>query len=475
MGALAPTGAAAAGGVDVSSDPGLFPRFATGTHDYVVRCDWRAPVRLSVRARGGSTVAVGGFPARGGTFETPVVLRPGRAFGFAVRSGGRDREYNVRCLPDDFPRWDAERSGRPQADYYVVAPGLHRRGSGYAAIFDDHGVPVWWMKDDPVPFNASLTPDGGIAWTQLTREHSPRSSGHFDEYALDGSRVRTFSARSGPLDLHELRVLRNGHFLAIRYVPRYHQSLAWWGGPADAGVLDGEIQELDSTGRPVWRWSTHRHVQLDETSAWRHRLLVEQKPIPLPGGNVYDTAHMNSIDVVGDKLVFSLRHTDGIYEIDRGTGRVVWKLGGTATAKSLAVVGDPLQPSLDGQHDARISADGRLLTAYDNGILRRRPPRAVQFRLDLGKRTATLVNAVSFAPASVSTCCGSARRLAGGNWVISWGNTPWVTELTGEGDPVLAPRFPARASYRAEPVLAGTLTRRALRAGMDAMAAAASA
>ena len=469
-GALVPAGAAAAKAVDVSSDPGLFPPFASGTHDYVVRCDWRRPLRLSVRARGHATVAVGGFPARGGSFDSQILLRPGRGLGFVAHSGGRDRSYNVRCLPDDFPRWEAERLGSPQADYYVVAPAPHRPGSGYAAVFDDHGVPVWWMKDDPVPFNASLLPDGGIAWTQLVRNRDPRASGHFDEYALDGSRLRTFGTKGVRLDLHELRVLPSGHAFAIRYVPRYHQSLARWGGPADASVLDAEILELDSSGEPVWRWSTRRHVRLEETSPWSHRLFVEQEPIRMPDGDAYDTAHMNSVDVQGDRLVFSLRHTDGVYEIDRGTGRVVWKLGGTRTAKSLTVVGDPLPSPLDGQHDARVSAGGRLLTVYDNGILNRRPPRAIQFRLDLAKRTATLVNAVSFAPARVSTCCGSARRLAGGNWVVSWGNTPWVTELTETGDPVLTLRFPSRVSYRAEPVADGALTRRALRAGMDAMA-----
>jgi hypothetical protein len=42
-----------------------------------------------------------------------------------------------------------------------------------------------------------------------------------------------------------------------------------------------------------------------------------------------------------DGLILSLRHTDAIYRISRSDGNVVWKLGGTTTAESLTVSGDP--------------------------------------------------------------------------------------------------------------------------------------
>ncbi|HKP90961.1 MAG TPA: arylsulfotransferase family protein [Thermoleophilaceae bacterium] len=467
---IAPSAADARRSFEMSAEPDLFPAFSTGTHDYVVRCDPDTPVRLSLAARDGAKVAVGDQSRRSGSFDRKLHLKPGRAVSLVASSGGRERAYNVRCLPPDFPDFDVERRAAPQAHYYVVTPGLKTRAPGYAAVFDDRGAPVWWMRDDPAPFNATLMPTGGIAWTQLTGPPRYQSLGHYDGYALDGSPIRQFSAEGILTDLHELRVAADGHAWVIAYAPRYHLDFRRWGGPRDAGVLDGEIQELDERGKRVWTWSTRGHVGLGETSPWLHRLLFEQPAITFPGGRVYDTVHMNSVEPFGSRLVFSLRHTDAVYEIDRRTGRVAWKLGGVRTKRSLEIVGDPVSPSFDGQHDARFAGDRNSLTVYDNGILHKRPPRAVEYRIDRKKRTATFVNAVSFPEADRSTCCGSARRLPRGNWVVSWGNTPWVTEQTEEGDPVLTLGFPGRTSYRAEPVTGGQLTRRALRAGMDAMA-----
>jgi hypothetical protein len=174
----------------------------------------------------------------------------------------------------------------------------------------------------------------------------------------------------------------------------------------------------------------------------------------------------------GDRLIFSARYLEAVYAIDRASGDIAWKLGGTHTPRSLKIEGDPLAGhEFGGQHDARLPGGGDLLTIFDNGTLRNRPPRAVAFRLDLTRRRAALVRAVRFAEAPKSVCCGSARLLPGGNWVVSWGNTPWVTEQTWRGEPVLTIELRGKdlASYRATPVMPGRLTRDRLSRGMRAM------
>jgi hypothetical protein len=67
-------------------------------------------------------------------------------------------------------------------------------------------------------------------------------------------------------------------------------------------------------------------------------------------------------------------------------------------------------------------------------------------------------------------CCGSATRLAGGHWLLSWGYSPLITELTATGRPVLTLTLDSGFSYRAQAVPSTLLSRAALRAGMDAMA-----
>jgi hypothetical protein len=186
-----------------------------------------------------------------------------------------------------------------------------------------------------------------------------------------------------------------------------------------------------------------------------------------------DVYHFNSMENDGDGMVISLRHEDAVYRIDKATGAVDWKVGGTTTADSLTVVGDPAVSSgtgiFGGQHDARIYSDGTL-TVHDNGTRRSRPPRSVRYSIDETANTATLLERVTDLEAPNSGCCGGSRKLPGGNWVMAWGQNPFVTELTPAGGRVYKVTFTQGLfSYRANPVPFGTLSAAAVRGGMDTM------
>jgi hypothetical protein len=198
---------------------------------------------------------------------------------------------------------------------------------------------------------------------------------------------------------------------------------------------------------------------------------VITNPSPLPGGGVaYDLAHINSVEPAGDSVVISLRHLDAIFKVSRATGAIEWKLGGTRTPESLDVVGEPEGSYVfSGQHDARLQPDGTL-TVHDNRTAKKVGPRALRYRIDEAARTATKVEEIVDPGAVDSLCCGSARRLPGGNWVVSWGYNPLVRELSPKGKLVFGLRFGGGLfSYRAVPVRPGELSLRSLRTGMDAM------
>ena len=111
------------------------------------------------------------------------------------------------------------------------------------------------------------------------------------------------------------------------------------------------------------------------------------------------------------------------------------------------------------------------MSGHDNGFhpAVKRTPRVVRYQIDLNARTATLLEQINDPGTVNAACCGMARRLAGGNWAISWGGNPLVTELTPSGSRVFSLAFKAGvSSYRAYPVPPGVLSRSALRTGMDA-------
>ena len=159
-----------------------------------------------------------------------------------------------------------------------------------------------------------------------------------------------------------------------------------------------------------------------------------------------------------------------IYSINRDDGHVQWKLGGTTTPESLTVIGDDQSESLGGQHDVRRLADGTV-SVHDNGTSLGRPPRAIRFAIDEVERTATVVEVVSDPERTSSNCCGSARKLDSGGWLMSWGNNPnngMVAEYASDGSRVFKLSFPNATTYRAFPVPAGRVSAATLRQGMDA-------
>jgi hypothetical protein len=262
----------------------------------------------------------------------------------------------------------------------------------------------------------------------------------------------------------------NGHFLAITYRRRDGVDLSSRGGPHSARVFDGEVQELSPTGDLVWRWNSRGRVSPSETGKpWWYN---EAGGTPPPAERGYDLLHLNSVEPDGDGLIVSSRHTDSVFRIDRATGKIDWKLGGSYVAgRSLTVLGvPPGEDVFGGQHDARLLPDGTL-TVYDNRGYATGSPAAVRFRIDAAARTATRIEHVTNPDIRKSQWGGSARKLPGGDWVIAWGATSLVTEQRPSGATVLALRFGSgHFTYRAAAIPPGRLAATALRRGMDRIA-----
>jgi Arylsulfotransferase (ASST) len=217
----------------------------------------------------------------------------------------------------------------------------------------------------------------------------------------------------------------------------------------------------------VWSWDIVDHIPVSETDVqWRGA------GAGCPVGTCYDPYHWNSIEATPTGYILSFRHLDAIYNIDKASGNIVWKLGGSTRPESLSIMNDPVFSGgshFGGQHDARVRGDGTL-TLFDNGTNLGRPPRAVRYQISTAAKTATLVEQLSD-PALVSNsiCCGSARKLPGGNWVFGWGGTNFVTETTSSGARVFLLQLTSSPFvYRAIPVPFGQLDRATLRADMDA-------
>jgi hypothetical protein len=401
----------------------------------------------------------------GQTAHVTVPLAANQRFTFAF--GGSNTAvggYSVRCLPPGFPAISTSVTAASQAEWYVFSPSLGgTNGPYYVIVADVNGTPVWWMAQaqDEAPVDATIIGTNRIGWTT--------GDGSFTLRSFDGIVQNVL----GPdLDQHELQLTPAGTYLVIKYIyrecPPDCADMSAWGGSAQATVIDAEIHEIDSHSNVLWTWRTRDHIALSETGT--------QPWYPTVGN---DIIHMNAIEPDGDgALLFSARHLDAIYHITKSTGAIDWKLGGSQRAESLTVIGDTRPTAtgaagqaLSGQHDVRLLAD-RSITLHDNGTNANRSPFAMRYVIDETARTAQVVEAVQDPRATYSSCCGSARRLPGGNWVVQWGANPYITELDPSGNPVVTISYNMGAtfSYRAEPILPAVVSADQLRQGMDNMA-----
>ena len=437
----------------MSATPPLVPAYDPAIPDYTVACEPARTVRVVAE---GATIAIDGSSPASGRLERTLALAAGQAFGFSIDG----RSHSVRCLPRDWLGWTVTRDGTPEVEWMVLTP---RAGdAGYTVIADDHGVPVWWRAGTPPLQDGRVLPDGSVAVGRVTDETYGRHP--YERVALDGTSLGELDTVGTSADPHDLELLPDGNALMVRYAPRDHVDLSSLGGPADATVLDGEIQEVTPQHELVWSWNSADHIGLAETT-WP----LSQVRAKVDGRDAYDLVHLNSIQQDGDGVLLSARHADAVYRIRRDDGGVDWKLGGAPRAESLDFLAGPLGPAdFGGQHQARRLPDGTI-TLHDNGTRKGRPPRALRIAVDPLARTATVLERMVDPRVRSSICCGGATRLAGGDWLMSWGYARTITELTPSGRPVLTLTLDEGFSYRAQSVPSTLVSRAALRAGMDAM------
>ena len=446
----------------VTVTPAIYPDYSPAIHDYVVRCDPSDPVRISAWPGVGTTPLIDGKARRTASLK----LATDEAVTIADRAGRLTQAYHIRCLPSDFPDWTVTGVGATD-DWTIATPSLSlgMATSHYVAIFDPNGVPVWWYRTSRVPIDATLLPGPTIAFASF-----PAASQNYEIHRLDGTLAGLIVSPDGHIDDHELQRTANGDYVYLVYDPKQHVDLTPYGGPADGTVLEGKIEEVTPKGKLVWSWSTDGHVALSESTRWLSTIIGT--PVVLTDGeSTYDFFHANAVSLDKDVVLLSLRQTDGIYAIDKATGQILWKLGGTPTPESLNVVGDPDGAApLGGQHDVRVLPDGTI-TVFDDGTFLGRAPRAVRYRIDTAAHTATMVQQITDPAVGTSLCCGSARMLANGDWVVSWGGDDVVGEYDPDGTQLFQLAFDGLFSYRAVPVEESLLSATELRAGMNAMAA----
>jgi hypothetical protein len=236
-------------------------------------------------------------------------------------------------------------------------------------------------------------------------------------------------------DLHEFQLAPHDIAYVTAFNPIYC-NLSSAEGPHDGAIIDTAIQEIDvKTGLVRWEWHSLDHVRVSES---------ETSP---PASTPWDWFHLNSIQPESDgDLFITARSTWAGYQLEGGSGKILWRLGGTNSSFKM---GPGTETAW--QHDGRILANGEV-TFFDDGS---NPPvhgesRGIREALDFHSHEARLTAAYTHHnPPLLSSSQGNMQSLANGDAVVEFGGVPELTEYAEDGSLLFDAHLPYdMVSYR---------------------------
>jgi hypothetical protein len=206
-------------------------------------------------------------------------------------------------------------------------------------------------------------------------------------------------------------------------------------------VYDGIVQEIDlASGRVLFEWHSLDHVPLSDS----------YEPAPRDPNEPYDYFHINSVGLAADgNLLISSRHTWTVYEVDRHTGRIIWRLGGKHSDFRLGP-----GARFAWQHNP-MPVGSDMLRIFDNesnGTPVKPESRVITLRLDQQRKTATLVNSIEHPARLSAPSQGNSELLSGGDVFVGWGRLGRFSEFSPNGrlllDAVFPPGYDTYRAYR---------------------------
>ena len=270
--------------------------------------------------------------------------------------------------------------------------------------------------------------------------------------------IATVKAGNGlSADGHEFLITPWNTALILAYTTA-KADLTSIGGPSDQTVIDGVVQEIDiRTGRVLFEWNSADHVPYSQS----------EQPLPASPNSPWDWFHINAVKLDTDgNLLIDSRNTWTAFKVDRHSGRIIWQLGGKASANNFNLTATPGQVLNKAglitawQHDFEAQGNG-IYTFFDNesaGVANTGVDataelghsRAVTVKVDPRTHTATLIKSFDQPEGLTAPSQGNQQVTANGNSVVGWGSLPYFSEFAPDGTLLYNAQFPDGVnSYRA--------------------------
>ncbi len=403
---------------------------------------------LGKAGAGAAGIALFGLAGCNSTERSPSAEAAGQgpqsASSSAPQQGGAQ---SFRSRPDlSPPVVEVTVPARNTADGYIFVAAKNGVGGEEhpsqhgPMILDGDGRLLWMLpmsgEDDAMDFRVQrYQGEPVLTWWQGV--HAGWGQGEYVVYDSSYGEVARFGAGNGYAGDHHEFLVTDRDTALIGIYSEARRDLSSLGGSANGAVMDGIVQEIDiESGEVLFEWHSLEHVGFDES-------YYDLSP---DAEEPFDYFHLNSINVDNDdNLLIAGRRTSSVYKVDRESGEVIWRLGGT---KSDFEPGEDAQFAY--QHDVRRQPDGAI-TLFDNrGPDMDEPSRGIALDLDEEAMRATLLREYIHPDEAFGIYQGNMQTLPNANLFIGWGSAPYITEYSRDGRLLFDAQFPSEVeSYRA--------------------------
>jgi len=324
-------------------------------------------------------------------------------------------------------------------------------GQSGPLVLDSHLQPVWFRPVAPsvLASNLSLQTFNGrptLAWWQgvITNAGATERG----EVVIVNQHYQTVATLRGAdgwiITLHSLVISGDDAWvIANKDIP---MNLSKYGGAYNGALTDSAVQEYNlKTGKLLFTWDALDHIPLGDSYA------------SLPtNGFPWDAYHVNAIDLPGNgAFVVSMRNSWAAYDVNIGTGRIEWSLGGKHSSFKF---GPGAQ--FQWQHDVGVYPSSPLVTVSDDHCCQitgggtyvspTGASRGLVLKRDQRTHSATLAGQYAHGADFDADYMGSIEPLSNGNELVGWGSQPEFSEYTASGQLVMDAVFRSPdQSYRA--------------------------
>lgn len=276
--------------------------------------------------------------------------------------------------------------------------------------------------------------------------HSPTSGGYVviaDERFQELRRVSLLAYGgitdvSFGLDVHDFVLLSDNHYIALAYNRRMVNNIPASIGTGGTAFIDASVIQEVQDGQVIWQWEGNDYPEFYTTSVEGNNYNIQTK--------AQDYMHVNAMAVndADGNLLVSMRNCNQIIKVNRQTGQVLWRLGGTTSDF-------PLTPDMQflRQHHVSFADGGHTLMLLDNGDITLRPfSRILEFQLNESSHAVNGYKAFRI-PEPFTQFTGSVQKM-GNHYFIGGGTANYVLEIDYlTGKKILQLNSNGFSSYRA--------------------------